>query len=292
MQNVITVKNMRESDAHTIAEYVPSKTLMMRAAMGVFKAADWKGNIGILVGSGNNGGDGYALACILAEEGIPCTLLRVSEKFSPDGQFYYDMARSRGVNIDLYTEGMELKGFDILVDCLLGTGFSGEVRGLFASAIRAINAAHAFVVAVDINSGMNGDTGRAALAVRSDVTVTIGYLKTGMFLGDARKYVGTLIIADIGIRLLRTEYALAAQREIVFPHTNFHYNGEKTRILTPEEVERLPNAGETIPEKASDLALKDKVLVRVLGIHSFVTDGDRGYFIEDGAFPRVISVLD
>ena len=83
MRNVITVQNMRESDAHTIAEYVPSKELMYRAAMGVFKAVDWtRGPIGILVGAGNNGGDGYALACILADRGIPCRVFRVSEKFS------------------------------------------------------------------------------------------------------------------------------------------------------------------------------------------------------------------
>ena len=53
---------MRESDAYTIAKFVPSKTLMYRAAMGVYQAAQWKGPVGILTGGGNNGGDGYALA--------------------------------------------------------------------------------------------------------------------------------------------------------------------------------------------------------------------------------------
>ena len=97
MKEVITVGNMRESDAHTIAQYVPSKVLMYRAAMGVCRAADWKGKIGILTGAGNNGGDGYALACILADRGIACQVLRVSEKFSQDGQHYHDLALSKGV---------------------------------------------------------------------------------------------------------------------------------------------------------------------------------------------------
>ncbi len=67
MQAVITVATMRESDAYTIAKFVPSKTLMYRAAMGVYQAAQWKGPVGILTGGGNNGGDGYALAGILAD---------------------------------------------------------------------------------------------------------------------------------------------------------------------------------------------------------------------------------
>ena len=71
MQAVITVATMRESDAYTIAKFVPSKTLMYRAAMGVYQAAQWKGPVGILTGGGNNGGDGYALAGILADHGIP-----------------------------------------------------------------------------------------------------------------------------------------------------------------------------------------------------------------------------
>jgi len=70
MQAVITVATMRESDAYTIANFVPSKTLMYRAAMGVYQAAQWKGPVGILTGGGNNGGDGYALAGILADHSL------------------------------------------------------------------------------------------------------------------------------------------------------------------------------------------------------------------------------
>ena len=101
-QPVVTVAAMRESDAYTIAHLVPSKTLMYRAAMGVALAVEWKGRIGILAGSGNNGGDGYALACILADRGIPCQVLRVSEKFSEDGRYYYEKAAEKGVPITLF----------------------------------------------------------------------------------------------------------------------------------------------------------------------------------------------
>src|SRR5699024_6986167 len=109
-----------ESDAYTIANFVPSKTLMYRAAMGVYQAAQWKGPVGILTGGGNNGGDGYALAGILADHGIPCTIYRVSETFSEDGGYYHTQAVEKGVPSVPYTEETDLSACHTLVDCLLG----------------------------------------------------------------------------------------------------------------------------------------------------------------------------
>ena len=292
MRNVITVQNMRESDAHTIAEYVPSKELMYRAAMGVFKAVDWtRGPIGILVGAGNNGGDGYALACILADRGIPCRVFRVSEKFSEDGRYYHDLALERGVEIGLFSEADDLGAFGILVDCMLGTGFQGLVRGLYRAAIQAVNTAHAYVVSVDINSGMNGDTGKAELAVKSDLTVTVGYLKTGFYLGDAVRYMDKLAVADIGIRLVREEYFLAAEEEVVFPNTGLDLRGDRVELLTPGEAEEQMKNGQTVPELAVELALKSRRIIRILGKNPLVSDGYRTYFIEPGSFPADIISL-
>ncbi|MFR1234531.1 MAG: NAD(P)H-hydrate epimerase [Evtepia gabavorous] len=115
------------------------------------------------------------------------------------------------------------------MDCLLGTGFSGPVRGAFQQAIQAINRAKAYVVSVDINSGMNGDTGKGDLVVRSDLTVTIGYLKAGMFLGEAVWKVGRLVVADIGIRLVREDFFLATPEEMVFPAVVCLFRAAKLR---------------------------------------------------------------
>ena len=88
---------------------------------------------------------------------------------------------------------------------MLGTGFQGVPKEPLASVIREINRAHgeqdAYVIAVDINSGMNGDTGEGQLAVVSDLTVSIGYYKTGMFRGNAGELIGEMTNVDIGIRL-------------------------------------------------------------------------------------------
>lgn len=195
----ISVQQMRESDAYTIAKLVPSKELMYRAASGIFSAVKWHGNIAIICGSGNNAGDGYALACILIDNGIIPTLVRVSDKFSEDGKYYYDMAVQKGVKEN---NSLDLNGYDFAVDCLLGTGFSGEPRGIYADAINAINKSNAYVISADINSGMNGDTGESVLAVKSDLTVSVGYFKTGMFKGDAPSLIGDLVNVDIGIVLV------------------------------------------------------------------------------------------
>ena len=202
-EKIISVEMMRKSDAYTIANFVPSKELMYRAANGVYESyKEWTGKrIAIVVGSGNNGGDGYALAGILAKNGIKSTVIRVSEKMSGDGKYYCDIAEEQSVEMISFTEETDLRAYDVIVDCILGTGFTGEVRGTARDAIEAINESGAYVISVDINSGMNGDTGEAVLAVRSDLTVSIGYLKTGLVTEAAKEYIGKLVNVDIGIVL-------------------------------------------------------------------------------------------
>ena len=208
---VISVAEMRAADAYTIAGGVPGRELMYRAAFGVFENYDWEGKRAIVFcGGGNNGGDGYALAMILAERGHEVSIVRVSEKLSEDGAYYYEKCIEATVPmLDLNgfeqdrTKSDNNAEFDVVVDCILGTGFSGQVRGGAKKAIELINDMRqaADIISVDINSGMNGDTGAAELAVISDLTVSIGFLKTGLLTGRADELIGRLVNVDIGIRL-------------------------------------------------------------------------------------------
>ena len=207
MLDCISVSNMRDSDAYTIENFVPSLELMHRAAMGVFLAHDWTGRIAIVVGSGHNGGDGFALACILQERGFYSVVFTLTERYSPDSTHYAEKGEGLGVPIRPFAPG-SLTGFDTVVDCLLGTGFQGALRPDYRAAIDAINESGAFVLSVDINSGMNGDTGRGEGIVRSDLTVTIGFLKHGLVTEHAGRYMKRLVRTDIGIRLLRPERVL------------------------------------------------------------------------------------
>lgn len=135
LQEVVSVENMRKSDAKTIAEHTTSAELMYRAAQGIFDAVKFTGKVAIVCGKGNNGGDGYALACILCKNGITPTIVRASDGFSKDGLYYYQTAKSLGVLEETLNNIGNFTGYDIVVDCLLGTGFSGEVTGSIKDAI-------------------------------------------------------------------------------------------------------------------------------------------------------------
>ena len=163
-----------------------------------------------LNGEPATGGDGFALAWILKERGFDCTVFTVSQKLSPDSAWYAEKAREVGVPIRPFEKDC-LTGYSTVVDCLLGTGFSGTVRGNYRDAIEAINASGAYGISVDINSGMNGDTGEAELAVRSDLTVTIGFVKTGLVTENAGRYMKRLVCADIGIVLVREEGVISEE---------------------------------------------------------------------------------
>ena len=86
MKKVLTVAAMRQADADTIAAGTPGRVLMARAARGIFEAFPWRGETAVVCGSGNNAGDGYALALLLKEAGIPCRIFRLGDGFSEDGR--------------------------------------------------------------------------------------------------------------------------------------------------------------------------------------------------------------
>ncbi len=194
---------MRASDAYTIAHLIPSKELMRRAGEGIFRAVPcWKPPVGIIAGKGNNAGDGYVVARLLQEAGIPAEIILLEERFSEDGRYYYDICREHGIPARLYGADTDLRAYGTLVDCLLGTGFAGEVREPLRGLIEKMNASGAYIVSADINSGLNGDTGLGSVFVRSDLTVSIGDYKTGHFRGSAGEAMKAKTNVDIGIRII------------------------------------------------------------------------------------------
>ncbi len=198
MLPVTDVATMRACDAATIASGVPARELMWRAGEGIFASTTWEGRTAIVCGSGNNAGDGYVLALLLHRAAKDCTLFLLSDRFSEDGKFYYDQCMSAGIKTRSAV-GADLSAFDTVVDCILGTGFRGEVTGETADVICAINQCGRRVISVDINSGLNGDSGEATLGIKSDLTVSIGTYKRGHFLGAAKDVIGALTNVDIGI---------------------------------------------------------------------------------------------
>ena len=207
-KRVLSVKEMRDADAYTIKNFVDSRELMYRAGEAIFYVGDW--NIGdkvlIAAGSGNNAGDGYVVAELLSIEGIEVEILLIKDKFSEDGKYYFNRCLQKDIkytvldeNADYNTLRGKFDSYDYVLDCIYGTGFTGEVREPVYSLIKALNDSKASIVSADINSGMNGDTGESNICVNSDLTVSIGFLKKGLVSEEGKKHIGKLVNMDIGI---------------------------------------------------------------------------------------------
>ena len=222
MKEILSVENMRQSDAHTIATEVPSLELMYRAGKAVADSVEWRAPVGIVCGVGNNAGDGYVIALELQKRGIECTLLLLEERFSPDGRYYFDKCAEEGIPYELCTDDTDLSRFSTLVDCIFGTGFKGEARGLARTVIEKYNSSTAFKVSVDINSGMNGDTGMGETIANSDLTCSIGSFKPGHFLNKAKDVIKDKINLNIGIKPIDEPYYLyEPSKDSIPPRKNF-----------------------------------------------------------------------
>ena len=214
MIEILSVENMRKSDAWTIANRTPGKELMLRAGQRIFESVDWQGPVAIVCGSGNNAGDGFVLAELLRNAGIPCRLVLLGEKCSEDGRFYLDRCVSAGVPVLPWAGPESLRDARTIVDCIFGTGFRGEVRGVARDAIQAINEQESYVVSVDINSGLSGDSGIAECCVRSDLTVSVGSFQPGHFLGMAKDVIKKKVNCPIGIDPVDPPFILMEEADL------------------------------------------------------------------------------
>ena len=202
MQTILTCGEMKEADSRTIENIgVPSAVLMERAALSVFKEITSRfsrTSVLCICGSGNNGGDGVAVARLLYHAGYDAVIYMAGDPahYTEETARQVKIAQNYGVPfIDHFEED-----YAVIVDALFGIGLSREVTGKYADLIEKINCRQAFKAAVDIPSGINGDTGQVmGIAVKCDLTVTFAYRKPGHLLYPGRTYCGETVCADIGI---------------------------------------------------------------------------------------------
>ncbi len=211
MTYILTNEQMRKADEYTISEQgVPEQTLMERAGVALAKRAaeTSKGRMLVVCGGGNNGGDGFVCARFLRAAGYTVDAVRVTDKLSDACKRAMDAFLAQGGKA---LEEFPAEKYALVIDCLLGTGFCGELRAPYAQAIERINeykAQGAKVLSADIPSGVNGDNGRVeTVAVRADGTVCFGEYKAGVFLNEGIDYAGEVSRADIGIVLPQGAYA-------------------------------------------------------------------------------------
>jgi NAD(P)H-hydrate epimerase len=206
----VTAAEMRSIDRRATEEYgIPSLLLMEHAALQVAlqaeaALAEGKGRCVLIVaGKGNNGGDGLAAARILHLRGYDVAVRLIADPEAMQGDARANLEMVRRLAIPLTCAGSvadALSPADLIIDALLGTGFRGKPEGEIAAAIDAMNGASAPVLAVDLPSGLDADSGQApGVCVRASRTVTFALPKRGLLLYPGRAYVGDLVVGDIGI---------------------------------------------------------------------------------------------
>lgn len=204
MEFLLNSAQMKQYDMDTIKKIgVPSLALMERAAMGVVDeiilAGFDLGSVLVICGSGNNGGDGFAVARLLEERNVRVTAAFVGKEQSLSEEAGLQKKICENCGIKTSTNFMH-REYTTIVDAILGIGLSREVTGAYADVIDWINQQSADVVAVDIPSGISADTGKVmGTAVKADLTVTFAYRKPGQILYPGADYCGRLVCKDIGV---------------------------------------------------------------------------------------------
>jgi len=214
---IVTAEQMRSLDRRTIEEAgVPGHELMERAGRGLFEAAqamdvDLKRGVVLFAGKGNNGGDAIVVArhLLKAKRGrgpVTLVLMAPASALGGDPLRHWKKLRPLRPKVVVFQPATQdivaglLAECGLIIDGLLGTGARGEPRSPIREAIELIHAAGKPVLAIDIPSGLDSDTGQpASVCVRADVTVTMGLPKTGLLRQQALDLVGRLEVVDIGL---------------------------------------------------------------------------------------------
>jgi NAD(P)H-hydrate epimerase len=210
--SLYTARQVRELDRIAIeVRGIPGLTLMRRAASACVQAIarKWPESRSVVVfcGSGNNAGDGYIVAGMLAEKNMDVRVHIVGQiaNLSDDAKLAYEFCVSSEARISMFTGVSEASGqifdeVDVIVDALLGIGAKGVVRENYSQVIDAINQSRINVLAIDIPSGLDADTGAVlGVAIKAQLTVTFIGVKQGLLTNDGPDLVGELFFSDLDV---------------------------------------------------------------------------------------------
>ncbi len=204
MRELVTCAQMKALDQDTIEDKgVPSLVLMERAALSVVEELQKQqaclDAVLVVCGTGNNGGDGIAIARLLALKGYTVDYCLTGEQDKCSTQTRRQLIIAENYHVSR-VEQPKWDTYTTIVDAIFGIGLSRDVSGRYAEVIEKINHTDAYVASVDIPSGVNGDSGRVlAHAVSADLTVTFAYGKPGLYLYPGAVFSGKVVVQDIGI---------------------------------------------------------------------------------------------
>ncbi len=237
-----TVTQIRELERIAIQDLgIPGLELMRRAGEAVFRQLRelWPeaGRIAVFCGAGNNAGDGYVVATLALQAGLSVTVYSVvaPENLAGDALLAYQAYLGVDGSVEPFDFEQPVVA-DIVVDALLGTGLNKPVASVMAQAVRVINTSRFPVIAVDIPSGLNADTGTVmGCAVAADCTVTFIGLKQGLFTGQAADYCGEIIYDGLAVpdtvfdEVLSVTYRV--NRLPLLPRLRYSHKGHYGHVL-------------------------------------------------------------
>lgn len=204
MRYVLTAEQMKAADGRMINEVgIPSLVLMERAALQCVNAMKDFGvdlsKVLVVCGSGNNGGDGFAIARLLIEEGRDVETILVGNPASRSEETKIQMKILENMGISV-GNSLPDKEYSVIIDSVFGIGLSRTIEGKYAEVIQKMNEFRGYKVAVDTPSGICSNTGKVlGCAFKADLTVTFAYPKAGQILQPGCQYTGKLDVRPIGI---------------------------------------------------------------------------------------------
>ena len=199
MKEVLTISQMQNAEKELFDSGVSEFELMEKAVCGIFEHVKKKVKTLIVVGSGNNGGDGLGLAVKLAENKTKVEVWLVSDKQKECSLRYLNILKTKNVKIYKKNDFVDLSCYDQIVDCIFGIGFHGEMPLDIKEIVERINDSGKFILSVDVPSGVNGKGEKTDFAVKSNLTVCVGCLKIGNVYGDIKDFCEKTAVCDIGI---------------------------------------------------------------------------------------------
>ncbi len=252
---LVTPSQMEQIDAETIQERgLPSLVLMENAARATLAYIP-PGPVTVLVGPGNNGGDGLVIARALHEIGRKVSAWLFADRLSPDAEQQRALAQEWGVRLEeLYHSESDLPHLNpgtVIVDALFGTGLKRPPRDLYARALEKANQAAAYRLAIDMPSGVDGATGQIlGTAFQAHRTVTFGLAKWGQMLHPGKERCGELVVVQPGFHpeaLLRHDKVRFVNLDSLhgmLPHQwPTMHKGDNGRILLATGSTTYPGAG-------------------------------------------------
>jgi len=214
---LFSVNQVKAADNYAITKLqISGEILMENAAISITDAIiqkypylDYSYTFGIICGKGNNGGDGFTLARHLLIKGFSVKVLSLAKENDLNGDalinfkilknFIKDYKNSSLVYYNSFRDLQKIVGCDILVDAMLGTGSFGELKEPYKSIVNKLNELQTHKIAIDAPTGLNLNNASGELIFKSDLTITLAEMKTGLFYEKGKDFAGKVVKGSIGI---------------------------------------------------------------------------------------------